>query len=251
MLSGERYVSNQPTMLKFALVDQQGKLFKDFDTNDDYRVQLIVIRKDRTNFQHVHPILNEADGTFTMRNFQFPVDGSYRVYAVFLPREATKGVASKKLTVAPFHDVNVGNASVSAAQPDTEKLEDTASGFTTRLVFLPDDSTGTGSANFVAGVLNPVTISISRGGVAYESLEAYKSSLGRLAAIGPNLELVAVNANPTDATHQTGIILFTIKFPSPGIYKLFLQTNAGGTFTTTGFTVNVKPAPEQAKSTKS
>ena len=251
MLSGEHYVPSQPTILKFAIVDQHGKTFTDFDTNDDYRVQLIVIRKDRTNFQHVHPIFNEADGTFTMNNFKFPADGSYRVYAVFSPREAAKGVASEKLTIAPFHDVSVGDASVNAAQPDTEKLEDTADGFTTRLIFPPEDSSGAGSANFVAGAISIINISVSRGGAAYKNLEAYKSSLGRLAAIGPNLELAVVNADPTDTTRQTGAIPFTIKFPSPGIYKLFLQTNAGGTFTTTEFSVDVKPSPRQVKNTKS
>lgn len=251
ILSGKHFAVNRPTSLRFAVRDQQGKLFKDFDTDDDYRVQLIVIRKDRTNFQHLHPSFNEAKGTFTMDNFQFSTDGSYRIFAVFSLKDTVRNASGESTTLTPFQDVSVGNSTAAAAQSDTEKLEDTVNGFTTRLVFLSDDSPEPQSTSFFTGVSNPITVSIDKDGAPYTSLEGYKGSLGRLAAIGPNLELVAVNAESIDIAHQTGLIPFTVSFPSSGAYKLFLQTKADGTFTTTEFTVSVKPVPAQSKNIKS
>src|SRR5215216_44666 len=71
----------KPLDLTFRVVDRRGATVRDFDVEHTKRMHLIVVRRDMTGFQHLHP-RQRADGTWTV-----PVTlrdaGSYRVFADF------------------------------------------------------------------------------------------------------------------------------------------------------------------------
>src|SRR4051794_33930821 len=71
----------KPFMLSFRIADRDGATVRDFDVEHTKRMHFIVVRRDMTGFQHLHPT-QQADGSWTV-----PVTlrdaGAYRVFADF------------------------------------------------------------------------------------------------------------------------------------------------------------------------
>ena len=65
-----------------AIVDRRGATVRDFDVEHTKRMHLIVVRRDMTGFQHLHPT-QRADGTLDGRRRRCPTPGAYRVFADF------------------------------------------------------------------------------------------------------------------------------------------------------------------------
>ena len=67
--------------LGFRIADRRGQTVRDFDVEHTKRMHVIVVRRDMTGFQHVHPT-QRADGSWSV-----PVTlddaGAYRVFADF------------------------------------------------------------------------------------------------------------------------------------------------------------------------
>lgn len=250
-VSGSAYPVDKSVDLQFQIRDQANKLFKNFETDDDYLAQVIVIRKDRTNFQQLHPTFNEASGTFTINSLKFPTDGTYRVFAVFTPKSASSDPVGTRYAATPYEDVAVGNNGTTSNQHLTfEKFADSANGYTTRIVFAPDVNPGPTPNTFTSGQLSKLTIAVDKNGEPDKTLDSYKGSVGRLAAIGPNLELVSVNSQPLQAKDQSGVISFGLEFPTPGLYQLFLQTKSNRAYTTTQLAVSVSPTQPTSNNPK-
>src|SRR5262245_59141674 len=94
---------NQPTELSFAINGANGPV-EDFEVTHEKRMHLIVVRRDGTGFQHLHPEFD--DGTWRT-NVTLPDAGAYRVYADF-SRQGEAHTLAADLTVdgqaeyAPF-----------------------------------------------------------------------------------------------------------------------------------------------------
>src|SRR4051812_31973139 len=67
--------------LAFRIVDRRGRPVRDFDVEHTKRMHLIVVRRDMTGFQHLHPTENR-DGTWSVP-VTLPDAGAYRVFADF------------------------------------------------------------------------------------------------------------------------------------------------------------------------
>ena len=65
------YEPGVPTQLEFNISDQSGNTEKEFDSTQESELHLIVIRKDRTNFQHLHPSFDQSTGTFKVSSKPF------------------------------------------------------------------------------------------------------------------------------------------------------------------------------------
>ena len=55
----------KPFALAFRIVDGRGRTVRDFDVEHTKRMHFIVVRRDMTGFQHLHPTEN-ADGTWSL-----------------------------------------------------------------------------------------------------------------------------------------------------------------------------------------
>jgi hypothetical protein len=62
-------------------ITHDGKTVRDFDVEHTKRMHVIVVRRDLTGFQHLHPTMR-PDGTWTVP-LTLPAAGTYRVYADF------------------------------------------------------------------------------------------------------------------------------------------------------------------------
>lgn len=240
LMSGKSYPAAKPTKLQYTVQNQDSKMLKDFDVVHEKKMHLIVVRNDRTNFQHVHPTFDEATGTFTIEPFTFPTDGDYRVYADFTPSNAQKNEMGVKLPVTPYIDVTAGSlANYRPLTPDADQLISSVNGFDTKLVDLGHDTVNEVTPEYTTGAELSAIVSIKKNGQPVTSLENYLGALGHMVVLGPDLEFI--HAHPqTSTSAQTGFILFSVQFPKPGRYKLFLQTQTNGQVNTTEYAVTAR-----------
>ncbi|MEA2446087.1 MAG: hypothetical protein QOJ12_3379 [Thermoleophilales bacterium] len=84
--SGQRLIVDTPDLrrgrderLAYRIVDARGQTVRDFDVTHTKRVHLIVVRRDLTGFQHLHPE-QRPDGSWTT-TARLDDAGSYRLFA--------------------------------------------------------------------------------------------------------------------------------------------------------------------------
>lgn len=213
--------------LTFNIRTQSGQVFKDFDQQQPYPLAFIVIRKDRTNFQHIHPKYDASSGTFTVQDFKVSADGPYRLFAAFAPDDASMDNRGTKRIFAPYADITVGDMSrYVAAEPGTEKLTSAVGDYEMQLFSLSSALTKQPTTLFFAGASRAIGVALTKGAQPVANLEDYRGSLARMVAIGPNLELVSANAIPSDPAKPTDPISFRLTLPTPGDYRFFVQAKA-------------------------
>jgi hypothetical protein len=193
-------------------------------------MHLIVVRRDMTGFQHLHPTLSE-DGTWTS---PITIDdaGSYRVFADF-KRDGTNHTLAADLAV----DGGTDWQQLAAPKP----ADTTADGYEVELE----------GGEPVAGEEAELEFSITRDGEPVE-VEPYLGADGHLVALREG-DLAYLHVHPVEgAEHEEDRgaehaeaggagepIAFATEFPSAGRYGLFLQFRADGEVHTAAFTEDV------------
>ena len=89
--------------LAFRITDRRGAAVRAFDVEHTRRMHLIVVRRDFTGFQHLHPRMG-ADGTWTVP-LTLRDAGAYRVFADFAggaggPHAGDRPVRRRRATLA-------------------------------------------------------------------------------------------------------------------------------------------------------
>jgi hypothetical protein len=228
------------SVLRFDIRAQNGQVFKDFDQQQPNPLALIVIRKDRTNFQHIYPIYNELTGTFTVPDFKMDADGPYRLFAAFTPEDTRVDSLGSKEMLTPYADITVGDISRYIAQdPGPEKLTSNADGYLMQLFAMSSTAAKQPATPFLAGSSRIVGVSLTKDGTSVKNLEHYRGSLARMVVIGPNLEIVSVNSVPSDPSESADPIAFRLTLPTVGDYKFFVQVEADESIQTFDFEASV------------
>ena len=228
--TAQDFLPNVPSAYSFTLVDDQGLVLKDLQTEHEKLLHLIVARKDLGEFQHVHPDFSTSTGVFTLSNLKFPSAGDYRIFADFTPTNAQIGTDGMPLPVIAYQDVTVRGAY--APQPlgtvDTIKNVD---GYTVSLTTNPQ--------KLVSGT-DMLSFAIVQNGKQVTDLEDYLGALGHSVVLKENtLDYIHTHAQEAPSSKQNGIITFHVEFPSAGNYKVFLQFKRGGAVETVSFVVPV------------
>jgi hypothetical protein len=201
---GERF------RLSFRVLGADGRAVRDFDVEHTKRMHLIVVRRDLTGFQHLHPALR-SDGTWTTP-LRLPSAGTYRVFADF-------SVDGRPTTLAD--DLQVDGRVSSRPLPAPTATAD-AGGFRVRL------SDGAVRAGDESGL----TFAVTRDGRPV-SLQDYLGAKGHLVALREG-DLAFLHVHP-DAES----LRFEATFPNAGRYRLFLQFRVAGEVHTAAFTLEV------------
>jgi hypothetical protein len=196
--------------LAFRIVDRRGQTVRDFDVEHTKRMHFIVVRRDMTGFQHLHPT-EEADGTWSV-----PVTlrdaGTYRVFADF-------SVDGKPQTLAD--DVTVDGTVRS--QPLAAPVKSVAvDGLRVSLT--------EGAAK--AGAESALAFTVTRAGKPV-AVEDYLGAKGHLVALRQG-DLAFLHVHPDESS-----LRFMATFPTAGKYRLFLQFRTEGRVHTAGFTQEV------------
>lgn len=208
---------------EMRILNPEGRAVRDFDEQHEVRMHLIVVRRDLTHYQHLHPSLG-ADGTWLVP-LTLPEPGVYRTFADF-------AIYGEPLTLG----VDLTAPGDYAPRP------------------LPT-STGTARADdyevtldagvLAAGTEAMLAFRITRGGQEILDLEPYLGALGHLVVLREG-DLAYLHVHPVDASGTAdsasgGRITFHARFPSMGRYRLFLQFAHEGLVHTADFTSKVQP----------
>jgi hypothetical protein len=199
-----------PFELAFRIVDRDGQTVRDFDVEHTRRMHLIVVRRDMTGFQHLHP-KQSADGTWSV-----PVTvsdaGSYRVFADFsvngrphtLADDVTvDGTVRSRDLPAPVQSVDVDGLRVSLTE-------------------------GAGRA----GAESELGFTVTRDGKPV-AVEDYLGAKGHLVALREG-DLAFLHVHPDENS-----LRFGATFPTAGTYRLFLQFQTEGRVHTAAFTQEI------------
>ena len=196
--------------LAFRIVDEGGETVRDFDVEHTKRMHLIVVRRDMTGFQHLHP-RQAADGTWsvplTLRDA-----GSYRVFADFA-RDGEAHTLAGDLTV----DGSLRSVPLPAPAPTAE-----VGGLRVRL-----DEGATR-----AGTESDLRFTVTRDGRPV-AVQDYLGAKGHLVALREG-DLAFLHVHPDERS-----LRFEATFPTAGRYRLFLQFRTEGRVHTAEFTQEV------------
>ena len=207
------------TDLRFRVRDAAGDPVRDFEVEHDKRMHLIVVRRDLTGFQHVHPSM-AADGTWTAR-LALPQPGSYRVFADFKHDGRNETLAG---------DVQVAGAFEPVALPAPATAATAGGGYAVRV----DDG-----GRPRAGREAQLAFRVTRGGRPV-ALEPYLGARGHLVALRSS-DLAFLHVHPTAQDDAAdGRVSFATEFASAGRHRLFLQFMHEGRVRTAAFTVAVR-----------
>ncbi|WP_166391180.1 hypothetical protein [Nocardioides ochotonae] len=201
--------------LAFTVADADGAPVTAYDEAHERDLHLIVVRRDLTGFQHVHPRLR-ADGTWTV-----PVDlttGAWRVLADFTPTGGGPLVLGADLLVGGDYDPTPLGA---------DARSDRVDGYEVTL-----------DGALPVGREAPVTLTVSRDGEGVRDLQPYLGAHGHLVVLREG-DLGYLHAHPVDVEDAGPGITFDTTFPSAGRYRLFLDFKHAGVVRTAVFTVSV------------
>jgi hypothetical protein len=230
---------HEPATIKYRIKNDKGDVVTDFAIAHEKIMHFIVVRKDLTQFQHLHPDFNQETGEFRVA-VTFSAVGPYRFFADFTP--ATDNPMQLPVTVSS--DLPVGDVADYQPQdvtPDTKKE-----------VLVPPDYhvTYTLPSELQSQTLVTYSLAVEKDNQPV-TLEKYLGALGHSVVLKEEtLAYIHTHAGEQmdhgeHAGHamppaQENRIDFSTTFPAAGIYRIFTQFQHQGNVFTTAYTVAVK-----------
>ena len=197
--------------LRFRILDEAGRPVEDFDEEHTKRLHLIVVRRDLTGYQHLHPDLT-ADGTWRVP-LRLADPGAYRVFADFTTGGESLTLGADLLVPGDFRPRPL---------PAPSTVASTA-GYDVRL-----DSGEAGLTRFT----------VSRGGEPVDDLQPYLGARGHLVILREG-DLAYLHVHPEEPPAGDPAIAFHAELPTAGRYRMFLQFRHGDEVRTAAFTQEV------------
>jgi hypothetical protein len=202
----------------FTIAGSGGAPVTAYATVHDKPLHLIVIRRDLSGFQHLHPTM-APDGTWSI-DLSLPAAGSYRAIADF-----TAIVGGRPVATTLGTDLTVPGTYAPVALPAPVRRAATG-GFAVAY----DGTPRTGSTQ-------PVMISVTTSGGQPAPLQPYLGAFGHLVALRQG-DLGYVHVHP-EAQLVDGKVKFWLAAPSGGTYRMFFDFQVAGRVHTAAWTITV------------
>ncbi|MER7459489.1 hypothetical protein [Micromonospora sp. NPDC126480] len=213
------FAAGRPAELRFQIRDAQRRPVTRFAVVHDKPMHVIVVRRDLTGYQHLHPTM-AADGTWSVP-LTLPRPGVWRAYADFT------ALADDGRQTA----VTLGTDLVAAGDYQPRALPAAATATTV------DGFAVDYQGNPQAGLSVPLTFRIGTdGGTA--PLERYLGAYGHLVALREG-DLGYLHVHP-EPDLVDGTVRFWLTVPGSGRYRLYLDFQVAGVVRTAEFTVDVR-----------
>jgi len=227
-LAQSRTDAGKHVPLRFRITDSTGAAVTRYVDNHEKQLHLIVVRRDLTGYQHVHPVLDK-DGTWGV-----PVDlsaGDYRMFADFIPAGGEPLTLGADLHVAGRYDPQSLPPAATTATVD---------GYTVTLTGEPTSNSQ-----------STLTFSVAHNGKPVTDLQPYLGAYGHLVALRAS-DLAYLHVHPMgeadDGTTPAGPeIAFGATIPSAGDYRLFLDFKHNNVVRTAEFTISAAGGPQSAE----
>lgn len=223
--------AGQGATLRFRIEDSAGRPVTRYTTNHEKDLHLIVVRRDLTGYQHLHPALG-ADGTWSSP-VRLDRGGDYRVFADFVTADGEPFTLGTDLRVAGTYTPRSLPVPAPAATVGDYRVEL--------------------SGTLAAGGATDLTFTVSRDGKPVTDLEPYLGAYGHLVALrAADLGYLHVHpaGHPGDGTTPAGPgVVFGVAAPGAGDYRMFFEFRHAGQVHRAEFTAAVateapaRPAP--------
>ncbi|WP_239162829.1 hypothetical protein [Paractinoplanes rishiriensis] len=205
--SSTDFVAGQPNRLEYRVTGAGGASVTTYAVVHDKPMHLIVVRRDLTGFQHLHPAM-APDGTWGI-DLTLAAPGIYRMIADF-----TAVVGGKQSALTLGGDLTVAGNYAPAALPAPGR-QTTADGFTVSYEGTPTTSSS-----------QPLLISVNGPDGKAAALEPYLGAYGHLVVLRQG-DLAYVHVHPEEQLAD-GKPKFWIALPSTGTYRMFFDFQVGG-----------------------
>jgi hypothetical protein len=211
------FTAGRSQPLKFHIAGSGGTPITTFAVVHDKPLHLIVVRRDLTGYQHLHPAM-APDGTWSV-DVTLGTPGTWRAYADF-----TALVGGTQTPVTLGVDLTVPGNYVPVALPAPAR-QATTDGFTVAYQ---------GDPRVVA--TQPLLVTVAgAGGPA--ALEPYLGAYGHLVVLREG-DLGYVHVHP-ESQLVDGAVKFWLAAPSSGRYRMFFDFQVAGKVHTAAFTTTV------------
>lgn len=203
----------------FRIISPDGEPVTSYDEQHERDLHLIVVGRDLTGFQHVHPVLDEHTGRWSTDVALTP--GAWRVLADFTPEGGPPLVLGGDVLVPGRFD---------PAPLPAERSTDLVDGYRVDL-----------AGDLAAGQEAELTLTVSRDGRPVTDLQPYLGAYGHLVALRAG-DLGYLHVHPDGEPGEVAAgpdVVFHAEVPSAGSYRLFLDFRHGGVVRTAEFTVVV------------
>ena len=209
----------------FQILDPTLAPQKRYSLDQTKLLHLYAVRRDLTNFQHVHPDL-ATDGTWST-SLNLANSGPYRVVADFI---AVDGNGSK-VPLALGVDLSVPGDYMATALPAVTSTS-VVDGYQVELKGTP-----------MSGMAHTLTFVVTQSGSGVGNLEPYLDAFGHLTAFRAG-DLAYSHLHPAGAAapgSKGGPNLdFNANLADSGDYRFFLQFQTAGALHTANFTAHAK-----------
>jgi len=185
----------------------------------DKPLHLVVVRRDLTGFQHLHPTM-APDGTWSI-DLTLAAPGSYRAIADF-----TAVVGGQQTPATLGIDLTVAGSFAPVALP-APVTQATADGFTISYGGAPQ-----------TGATQPLMMTVTGPDGRPAALEPYLGAFGHLVVLREG-DVGYVHVHP-EPQLVDGSVKFWLAAPGPGRYRMFFDFQVAGKVHTAGFTAIVK-----------
>ncbi len=205
-LTSDQLPAGQPATLGLNITGPDGRAVTAYTPTHDKELHLIVVRRDLSGFQHLHPVRDDA-GTWTVP-VTLATGGEYRVFADFKP-------AGRTAAMTLGADLSVAGDYQPRPLPAPRRTATV------------EDYTVTLAGNLVAGQESKLTLNVSKDGRPVTDLQPYLAAYGHLVVLRDgDLAYLHVHPDgePGDGRTPAGPgITFYATAPTAGTYRLFLD----------------------------
>ncbi|NUR89909.1 MAG: hypothetical protein HOY71_38020 [Nonomuraea sp.] len=215
----------EATDFRFTVTGPTGHPVTDYQVEHDKKLHFIVVSRDLTSFQHLHPEM-ASDGVWSVK-LTLPEAGPYRAFADFAP------TGGEKLTLGA--DLQAAGDYRPKALPEAARTSEVG------------DYTVTLDGDLVPGQASKLTLKVSKDGEPVTDLQPYLGAFGHLVALRAG-DLAYLHVHPEQSDKAGPEITFYAEVPSGGDYRLFLDFKHGDEVRTADFTAHADPTATAAPS---
>ena len=216
----DRIVDAGHQELSFTVRTPAGHALTDYTEAHEKDLHLILVRRDLSGFQHLHPELDPATGEWSTTADL--TAGTWRVVADFTPAGWDPLTLADDLSVAgDFTPVPLPAVRASAE----------VDGYTVHL-----------AGSTAPGAPTVLTTHVTKDGREVTDLEPYLGAYGHLVAMREG-DLGYLHVHPEDGPPGPEVA-FATTFPDHGTYRLFLDFKHAGKVRTAEFTVTASGVPD-------
>jgi hypothetical protein len=218
-LASTTMTAGTPTPFRFRIDGPDRRPVTAFAVAGDKLMHLIVVRRDLTGYQHLHPTMS-GDGTWHVE-LALPAPGIWRLYADFL----TVTAAGAQMALTLGADLTVAGEYAPVPVPAAAR-QSTVDGYTVRYEGTPH-----------VGATQPLVFRVFKAGTPVPDLERYLGAYGHLVALREG-DLAYIHVHPEDRLFR-GAAKLWLSAPSKGRYRMFFEFQVGGTVYIAPYTVVV------------